>query len=396
MKRLTVLLAPIPLTLAAVAAAPATEHVRQTLLTEFVTEGAALGDVNGDANTDFVVGPFWFEGPAFENRHRYRPGEPVDINGYAHDSFLSFVIDVDGDRRSDILQVSHQPPFHLDLYLQPATASEDWPRHRVVDGFGGESPAMADLTGDGRPELIGIRDARWDFFTADPAKPTAPWSFHAVSGERALHHYSHGLGIGDINGDGRPDLVAKDAWFEAPADPLTGPWPCHDHKFSEEGGAQMLVFDVDGDGDNDVVTGLSAHGYGLAWFENRTTDGAISLTRHEIMPATPPPGGGPDVYSQLHAFGTGDFNGDGLTDFVTGKRFWAHNGNDPGAREPAVLYWYELQRAPDGARFIPHRIDSDSGVGCQLAVADLNDDGCDDVAIGNKKGAFVFRSRRGQ
>ena len=98
-------------------------------------------------------------------------------------------------------------------------------------------------------------------------------------------------------------------------------------------------------------------------------------------------------YSQTHALCAGDINGDGLTDFVTGKRYYAHNGRDPGAEESAVLYWYELKRGDQGAEFIPHLVDSDSGVGCQVAVGDVNGDGNDDIAIGNKKGVFVFRSR---
>lgn len=394
MKSLQVLLplGALALVVAARVAGP-TVFVQQTLMRGFITEGAALGDVDGDGKPDFVAGPFWYQGPAFEQQHRYRPGTAVNINGYAHDSFLSYVHDIDGDRRNDILQVSHQPPFHLDLYLQPANPSEDWPRHRIVDGFGGESPALTDLTGDGKPELVGIRGKQWGFFTADWAKPLEPWSFHPISGERPLGPYIHGLGIGDLSGDGRPDIVEKDGWFEAPADPSGGGWTWHESKFSDPGGAQMLVYDIDGDGDNDIVTSLFAHGYGLAWFENRKADGKVTLVEHTLMPGAPQPDAKVPVYSQTHALCAGDFNGDGLTDFVTGKRFWAHNGKDVGCNDPAVLYWYELRRGPNGVEFVPHLIDSDSGVGCQVAVGDVNGDGRDDIAIGNKKGVFVFRTQ---
>jgi hypothetical protein len=205
--------------------------------------------------------------------------------------------------------------------------------------------------------------------------------------------YIHGLGIGDLNGDGRLDIVEKDGWFEGPENPFNGDWKWHKFLFSEKGGAQMLIYDIDGDGDNDIVTSLQAHGYGMAWFENELKEGSVSLQKHVIMPPERPDDPDAAYYSQTHALCAGDLNGDGLTDFVTGKRYFAHNGRDPGADEPAVLYWYELTRDEKGARFIPHRIDSDSGVGCQIAVGDVNGDRLDDIAIGNKKGVFVFRSR---
>src|SRR6185295_2715279 len=76
---------------------------------------------------------------------------------------------------------------------------------------------------------------------------------------------------------------------------------------------------------------------------------------------------------------------------ITGKRYWAHAEHDPGSLEPAVLYWFQTVREPgDTARFVPHRIDSNSGVGTQVEAGDLNGDGWADIVVGNKKGTFVF------
>ncbi len=142
-----------------------------------------------------------------------------------------------------------------------------------------------------------------------------------------------------------------------------------------------------------LVTSLWAHGWGLAWFENQLEEGSVRLVKHELMPQEEKPGVGGVAFSQHHALAAGDFNGDGLTDFVTGKRYWAHNGRDPGADQAAVIYWFELKRGPDGVEFVPHLVDSDSGVGCQIAVRDLNGDGRTDIGIGNKKGVFLFKTQ---
>ena len=49
---------------------------------------------------------------------------------------------------------------------------------------------------------------------------------------------------------------------------------------SSPGGAEMAVYDVNGDGLNDVVTSLQAHGWGLSWFEQKkAADGTDQLRR---------------------------------------------------------------------------------------------------------------------
>jgi hypothetical protein len=371
-------------------------HQRTVLSRGFVTEGASIGDVNGDGHADLVAGPHWYAGPDFRTKHRYYPGEPVNPKGYAHSSFLSWVMDVNSDGRNDILQIAHGPAFHLDVYLQPEKAEEveTWPKHRVVTSFGGESPELIDITGDGKPELVGLKKDVWGFYSADWNDPAKPWSFHAVSKKTGAGHYTHGLGVGDLNGDKRIDIIWKEGWYECPEDPTAGLWEFHKFQFSPQGGAQMLVYDVDGDGDNDIVTSLWAHGWGMAWFETSKEGDAIAFKKHLIMPSDSKPGSGGVVFSQHHSLATGDFNADGLTDFVTGKRWWAHGGGDPGADQPAVLYWFELKRSEKhGVEFIPHLVDTDSGVGTQVAVGDLDGDDKTDIGVGNKKGVYIFRTK---
>ena len=190
--------------------------------------------------------------------------------------------------------------------------------------------------------------------------------------------FYHGLGAGDVNKDGRNDVLIPDGWWESPANKGSSEWAFHKTTFSPKC-SQMHVWDFDGDGDNDVLSS-SAHAFGI-WWNERTKDG---WQRHEIDRS----------FSQTHSLCLADINGDGLQDFVTGKRWWAHGGRDPGGDQPAVMYWFELTRKDGQAAWIPHQFDNDSGVGTQFEVADVNGDGLLDVVTANKKGVFYFEQQR--
>ena len=154
----------------------------------------------------------------------------------------------------------------------------------------------------------------------------------------------------------------------------------------------MFAYDVNGDGLNDVVCGLVAHGYGLAWYEQYRENGEIKFRPHVFMnkEASENPYG--VHFSQLHAVDLVDMDGDGLKDIVTGKRFWAHGKDgDPEPNSAPVLYWWKLVRYSDHtAEFVPHLIDDASGIGTQVIAADYNGDGLPDIVVGNKRGTYVF------
>ena len=158
----------------------------------------------------------------------------------------------------------------------------------------------------------------------------------------------------------------------------------------------MYVYDVNGDGRNDVITSIAAHGWGLAWFEQtdkKNNQGEPIFKMHLFMNKDPSDNRYGIAFSQLHAMELVDIDGDGLKDIVTGKCFWAHGPNkDEGVGDPAVLYWFRLVRNNDGTvDWVPYLIDDDTGVGRQIGIGDVNGDGLPDVVIGNKKGTFVFK-----
>jgi hypothetical protein len=372
---------------------PGPKYKKITLSREFFCEGAYYGDFNRDGKLDVVAGPFWFEGPDFQKKHEVRPVRAYDPKGYS-DNFLTFAGDFNGDGWTDILYISF-PGDPAYWYENPAGKEGHWKKHLAFPVVDNESPMWGDINGDGRPELVFNTGGRLGYATYDPAQPDQPWVFHPITPKAGYHKYTHGIGFGDVNGDGRMDMLESGGWWEQPANAQPGqPWIKHPYKFAEEG-AQMFVYDVDGDGLNDVVTVWHCHHYGLVWYkQQRDTEGRITWQQHVILPPRPDLHSQELRISQLHAVDLVDINRDGLADILTGKRFWAHGPQgDVEPNAPAMLYWFELRRDPSGPRFIPHQIDDDSGVGTQVAAADLNGDGIPDIIVGNKKGIFLFLSQ---
>lgn len=365
------------------------------LSTKFFCEGATIGDLDGDGHPDLIAGPYWYAGPTFTTaREIYTPKE-FDPAGYS-DNFFAFTHDFDADGWLDILFIGF-PGKQATWYRNPGQhdargADGHWQAHVVFDSVDNESPDFTDLTGDGKPELVCQFEDRLGYATVDWSDPTKPWRWHPLSAKGIGGRFTHGLGVGDIDGDGRKDVLWKHGWWRQPESLEGDPqWANRPFKFAGRGGAQMLVYDIDGDGDNDVVTSENAHGYGLSWFEQITKDGKLTFTRHWIMGSEPADNPYGVAIGNLHAMCLADFNEDGLLDVLTGNRYRAHSGKDRADSDPPALTWFQLRRVDGIATFIPHEIDDNSGVGTQVVAGDADGDGDLDVVVGNKMGTFIHR-----
>jgi len=368
--------------------------VKITLHREFYCEGASFGDFNRDGVTDVVAGPDWYEGPGYGARHALWPRVAFDPHGYS-DCFFEFPYDFDADGWLDVLVVGF-PGVPGAWYENPHDNDAPWPRHDVIPvPIDNESPTFVDITGDGVPELVHMTSGTLGWSSPDDGA-VEPWTFHALSENQGYGAFTHGLGVGDLDGNGVADALEATGYYLGDVRLDVGLYYArHDQAFGA-GGAQMHVLDVDADGDADIVTTLAAHGYGLAWFEQTPPvsagPGLPNFTEHVIVPDTAPDATASVIMHEPHALAVADIDGDGATDLVSGERFWGHvPAGMPDFAEPARLYWFRTVRAAGGGvTFTPTLIDDDSGVGTQLTVADGNGDGRPDIVLSNKKGAFVF------
>jgi hypothetical protein len=333
-------------------------------------EAAGIVDVNNDGHKDIFCGGYWYEAPGW-GRHfvRHIPSQ----NGYHYD-FANLPYDVDGDGWTDIVNATWHTKS-LFWIRNPGTSETGFSVLEIDQPGNMETALLADISGDGRLDILPAVNSTPAWFEALAPAPEPNWIKHELPSEAK----GHGIGAGDIDGNGRCDLVSPGGWLKQTLDQN---WQWQPEFDLGKASIPILVHDVDGDGDADIIWGM-AHDYGLYWLEQVLIKGqSRSWKRHLID----------DTWSQVHFLALADLDQNGRDDLITGKRFLAHNGNDPGSDDPLCIYWYEM--GSQGRNWVRHAVTEGEGIGFGIntSVADIDADGDVDIVAPGKSGLYLFEN----
>ena len=351
---------------------------RKILIADERYESAAVFDVNNDGCPDIVSGAYWYEGPEFKLRHKI--GDVMAVGEY-FDDFSTIPIDINGNGRLDFV-TGGMWGKNLRWRENPGDDGE-WPEHVIAHTGGVETTRAWDVDGDGHLELVPNTPddplVVYKRVTDESGRGRGEFKAFPIYGEQQ----GHGLGFGDINGNGRGDFVLCNGWLEAPEDPYTGEWVFHPDFDLGDTSVPILVEDVNGNGRNDLIVG-QAHHYGLDWWESTIEpDGTRRWVRHPIDPYN----------SQYHDIQWADIDGDGEMELVTGKRYRAHNGRDPGSADELGIYYFKWNGESFSKQIInygPPRVGT--GCGILFALAEVNGNGRLDLVAPGKDGLYLFEN----
>lgn len=349
-------------------------HFTKMKVSSETYESVGVFDVNNDGHPDVVSGAFWYEGPRFIQRHFITEVKRVEEYW---DDFSTIPLDVNGDGKMDFISGGWFGAT-LHWFENPGNNGK-WKEH-IIDETGNIETARGwDIDGDGTIEI----------FPNNPGHPLKYYKLEKDANGKGTGRFTkikiadnqgHGLGFGDINGDGQNDIIGNNGWLEAPLD-LHEKWILHPEFELGDASVPILIVDVNNDGLNDFIVG-QGHSYGLDWYEQKIDrKGKRSWIKHPIDPYN----------SQFHTMEWIDIDGDGTNELVTGKRYRAHNGGDPGANDPFGLYYYKWNGESFTKNIISYgAVDQGKGAGIYFSIADLRKSGRKDIVVAGKDGLYIF------
>src|SRR4051812_24883837 len=189
-------------------------------------------DVNKDGKLDIVSGGFWYEAPTWK-KHFLRE---VEVIRGRFDDYSNLEMDVNGDGWMDLVSVNYRSAsiFWIEHPGEKIKSNPEtpWTKHLVDNPGPMETGRLYDIDGDGRLDLLpnGTTFAAWyelqsrdQWSRGADGKPEPRFVKHDLPMEIA----GHGVGFGDINGDGRGDIIGPHGWLEAPDDRRSGRWQYH-------------------------------------------------------------------------------------------------------------------------------------------------------------------------
>jgi hypothetical protein len=359
-------------------------------------EAAGVFDVDNDGKLDIVSGEHWYRGPDFKESFKVRD---VTRTGTYRNCFSTLPVDVNGDGKTDFVTCSYFER-NVGWVENPGEAGKTWTYHAIDQPGSSEAAVLVDLTGDGVPEVLpnAVNTVVW--YRLEAKGPQPRWKKYDFGKEAA----GHGVGSGDVNGDGRVDLLTPKGWFEAPSNPAEETWTWHGGWNLGATGIQILARDVDGDQLADVVYGMG-HNLGLFWIKQGKGSGG-ERTWSKPMVIDP-------KLASVHTLLWADLDGDGKADeLVTGKRVYAHEREADDVNAP-VIAWFAFDRgknewtrhviyqgeAAKDAPADPAKRDAQkdfppgtAGTGLEMTAIDIDGDGDTDLVCPGKSGLYLFEN----